>query len=313
MDADRPGLPGELPAAITVCEVGLRDGLQAVDMFVPTETKVAVIERLIASGLRRIQATSFVRQTTIPQLRDAEDLVRALPAAPGVEFSGLVLNRRGLERAISAGMTHVDIAVSVSDSHSLANAGMTREQAVREAQGIAALAADAGVGVSLGIATGLGCPYEGFGPTAHVRDLVAAAHCDWGLRRVGVADTAGMATPDKVITVVAPLVREFPEVEFGLHLHDTRRMGLANAFTGMLSGITVFDASLGGLGGCPFAPGASGNIATEDLVNLAVGLGVETGIDLERLLGAFDPLRVEGIAVDSGVGKAGPSIPAARG
>jgi hydroxymethylglutaryl-CoA lyase len=248
-----------------------------------------------------------VRQSTIPQLRDAEDVVAGLPAAPGVEFSALVLNRRGFERALGTGLPRVDIAVSVSDTHSVANSGMTREQAIGEAGRIAALARESRVGVCLGIATALGCPYEGFGPAGRVRDLVATARGEWGLHRVVVADTAGMATPDTVVSVVRPLVAEFPDVEFGLHLHDTRRMGLANALAGMLSGVAAFDASIGGLGGCPFAPGASGNIATEDLVNLADGLGIGTGIDLERLITAFDPLHALGILADSGVGKAGPS------
>jgi hydroxymethylglutaryl-CoA lyase len=299
--------PG-LPKSISICDVGLRDGLQSLDAFIPTEVKLKIVDELIRSGIHRIQATSFVRFDKIPQLRDADEFFARLPKREDVEFSALVMNEKGLSRAIDACVKFVDVVVSVSDSHSQSNSGMTSVDALKRARSVVGMAREYGVEASLGLATALGCPFEGFGPVLRVDEIVSEAVEEWGVRHVSLADTAGMASPALVAGVVGPLIRRFGEVDFSIHLHDTRRMGLANVLAGMMVGAKSFDASIGGLGGCPFAPGASGNIATEDIVNLAEGMGITTGVSMNALLAVVDLIRGVVGPVDSGVGKAGPSV-----
>lgn len=295
------------PAAITVCEVGPRDGFQMEPAFIPTEAKVEIIDALARTGLREIQATSFVHPRAIPQLRDAEEVLARIARVPGVVYSALVPNERGAERAIAAKVDRIDIVVSVSESHCWANTNMSTARAMERAREIVRLGRAAGTDVSIGFATALGCPFEGFPPYERVERLVGEAVEDFGLSRVTIADTVGMANPALVSLTMSRLLRRFPATTFALHLHNTRGMGLANVLAGLDTGVASFDASIAGLGGCPYAPGATGNIATEDTVHMVEEMGIRTGIGLDALLAvARRVAEVVGHA-DSALLKAGPS------
>jgi hydroxymethylglutaryl-CoA lyase len=295
------------PGSAMVCEVGPRDGFQMETAFIPTEVKVRIMNALSRTGVREIQATSFVHPKAIPQLRDAEEVMARIERAPGVRYTALVMNERGAERAVAAGADRLDIVVSASDSHSLSNANMTTAQAMERAGRVAAMARQAGRDVGIGLATALGCPFEGFLPYARVEALVAEAVNGFGLARVSIADTVGMANPTLVETTMRTLHERFPSARFSLHLHNTRGMGLANVLAGLAAGVTHFDASVAGLGGCPYAPGATGNIATEDTVHMLEEMGIATYIRLDALLEvAREVQEVVGHA-DSAVLKAGTS------
>jgi len=275
--------------------------------FIPTEVKVRIINALSRTGVPEIQATSFVHPHAIPQLRDAEEVMARIERVPGVRYTGLVLNERGAERAIAANADRLDIVVSASDSHSLSNANMTTAQAMERAGRVVTLARQAGRDVGIGLATALGCPFEGFLPYARVETLVTQAVDGFGLSRVSIADTVGMANPTLVETTMRALHQRFPSARFSLHLHNTRGMGLANLLAGLEVGVTHFDASVAGLGGCPYAPGATGNIATEDAVHMLEEMGIATYVRLDALLDvARDVQEMVGHA-DSAVLKAGTS------
>ena len=294
-------------AAVTICEVGPRDGFQMEAVLIPTETKIAIIDALSATGVREIQATSFVHPKAIPQLADAEEVMATITRNPDVRYTALVPNQRGASRAIAAEVDQMDLFVSVSESHCLANIHMTTDDAMDQAREVARMGREAGVEVAIGFPTALGCPFEGFQPYERVERLVGQAVEEFGLRSVSIADTVGMADPGRVRDYLGRLLRTFPGVDFTLHLHDTRGMGLANLLAGLEVGVTSFDASIAGLGGCPYAPGATGNIATEDAVHMLELMGIRTGIDLGRLL---DVARAVDTAVghsDSALLLAGPS------
>src|SRR5579884_717129 len=237
------------PASVTVCEVGPRDGFQMEPSFIPTPTKIAIIDLLSRTGLREIQATSFVRPTAVPQMRDAEEVMAGLRREHGVLYAGLVPNERGAERAIAAGCDRLDVVVSATDSHSLSNTRMPTRRALERVGRIVPMARAAGRDVAIGIAVALGCPFEGVPPYARVEALVGHAVEELGLTRVSLADTVGMANPRQVSTTVAALRARFPQVAFGLHLHNTRGMALANALAGLAGGVTHLDASVAGPGG----------------------------------------------------------------
>ncbi len=295
------------PDAVTVHEVGPRDGFQMEKPFIPTEVKIRLINALSHTGLREIQATSFVHPQAIPQLRDAEAVMAGIERVPGVAYTALVLNERGAERAVAAGVDRIDIAVSASDSHSLSNANMTTAQAMERAGRVGAMGRDAGTGVAIGFATALGCPFEGVLPYERVEALVARAVEEFGLARVGIADTVGMANPALVWTTMDALRRRFPAASFSLHLHNTRGMGLANILAGCDAGVAHFDASVAGLGGCPYAPGATGNIATEDAVHMLEGMGIATRVRLDDLLDVARQAQEAVGHADSAVLRAGTS------
>jgi hydroxymethylglutaryl-CoA lyase len=295
------------PESVAVCEVGPRDGFQMERSFVPTETKIAIIDALSGTGLREIQATSFVHPGAVPQMRDAEVVMARIARAPGVVYAALVPNERGAERAIASRVDRIDIVVSATDSHSLSNTNMPTAQAMARAGRIVPLARAAGAGVAIGFATALGCPFEGIPPYARLEALVAQAVEEFGLAEVGVADTVGMANPRLVSTTMGALRARFPGVAFGLHLHNTRGMGLANVLAGLGAGVARFDASVAGLGGCPYAPGATGNIATEDVVHMLGEMGIATGVRLDRLLEVARQVEAAVGHADSAVLKAGPS------
>ncbi len=297
-----------LPTSVGIREVGPRDGLQAEGDVVPTPAKIELIDALSTTGVTTIQVTSVVRPDAVPQLADAEQVMAGITRAPGVSYSVLVPNLRGAERARGLGADEWDLMLSVTDAHSRSNANRGTWEALERLEPVIEMAHAEGVSVVGGMATALGCPFEGRVPYDRVRSVAQAYH-DLGIRRLSVADTVGVADPALVYSTMSGLREDFPDAEIGLHLHDTRRMALANLMAGLQAGITLFDASIGGLGGCPFAPGASGNLATEDAVHMLTLMDVDSGVDLDavlKLARAVVPSMV-GHQPHSAVAVAGPS------
>jgi hydroxymethylglutaryl-CoA lyase len=271
-----------LPADVIVQEVAPRDGFQIEPRFVPTADKIALIDALSATGLTKIEASSFVSPAAVPMLADAAAVFAGIRRSPGVTYTALAPNLRGARAALTAGVDEVNLVLSVSNTHNLANMRMTTDRSLEE---FGAIAREIGsiVPINGTVATAFGCPFEGPQPVARVLALVEA-YLALGFRGVTLADTTGMADPVQVEGLVAELLRQFPGCALTLHFHNTRGLGLANVLAALQAGATRFDASLGGLGGCPYAPGASGNICTEDLVHMLQAMGLRTGIDLESLL-----------------------------
>jgi len=267
---------------VTVTEVGTRDGFQAEREFIATEDKAAVIEALFAAGVRSIEATSFVSPRAVPQLADAAELLALVRRPPGTRIAALVPNARGAERAAAAGVDMMVCFVSASQSNCRANLNKPVEQALADFREFAPIAARFGVPVRGAVAVAFGCPFEGeVPPDALLR--VIEVYREHGVRHVTLGDTTGMATPPVVERAVRAIADRFPDVAVALHFHNTRGIGLANVMAGLALGVREFESSIGGLGGCPFAPGATGNVCTEDLVYLLHECGYETGIDLARL------------------------------
>jgi len=271
-----------LPARVRVVEVGPRDGLQNIDRFIPTEVKIALINRLVTLGFDRIEAVAFVHPRAVPQMRDAEEIMRAVDRH-GARFMALVPNRRGTERALACGLDILNFVVSATESFNRANLNQSIAASLASLADSIPLALAASVPMRLTISTSFGCPYEGHVDPAQVIDI-ARRGAELGCREVCLGDTTGMANPRQVYHLFRELRRTLPEVEPAVHLHNTRGAGAANLVAALQAGVTVFDASIGGLGGCPYAPGATGNVATEDMVHMLHEMGVETGIDLVRLL-----------------------------
>lgn len=274
-----------LPSAVDIVEVGPRDGFQAIHDWIPTEIKVQVVDQLSRAGLRTIQVTSFVHPSAIPQLSDAEAVMNRIERRPGVTYEALVPNLKGAERALAAGADKLKLMLSVTDAHSMANANRSTAAALEQLVPVVRTAQERGVPVCGGLSVALGCPYEGFPPAERLLWIVGE-YVALGVTDISVADTAGMANPVLVYDRLARLRERFPEVEFGLHLHDTRRMAAGNVLAALQASIQRFDGAVGGMGGCPYCPGATGNIATEDLVHMLEEMGIETGVDLEGLLAA---------------------------
>ena len=297
----------QVPERVTICEVGTRDGFQIEPEFIPTERKIEVVDLLAEAGVPRIEVTSFVHPRAVPQLRDAEAVMAAIRRRPGTRYAALVPNDKGAARAVDAGVDIIHTVLSASESHNLANVNMTIAESIDRLRAVAEIAARAGVPLQCGISTSFGCPFEGEVPLDRLEGVVGRL-VDLGARGIGLADTTGMANPRQVSQVLARLVPRFPGIEWTLHTHDTRAMAIANILAAMEHGVTTFDASIGGLGGCPFAPGASGNVCTEDLVHCLHAMGIATAIDLDRLIGVSR--RVEqliGRALPGQIIKAGPS------
>jgi hydroxymethylglutaryl-CoA lyase len=297
----------QVPAHVTICEVGTRDGFQIEPDFIPTELKVEVVDLLTEAGVPRIEVTSFVHPKAVPQLRDAEAVMAAIRRRPGTRYAALVPNDKGAARAVDAGVDAIHTVVSASESHNLANVNMTIAESIAKLRAVAQIAARAGIPVQCGISTSFGCPFEGDVPLDRLQSVVARL-VDLGARGIGLADTTGMANPRQVGHVLDRLMPCFPGVEWTLHTHDTRAMAIPNILAALERGVTNIDASIGGLGGCPFAPGASGNVCTEDLVHCLHAMGVATGIDLDRLVAVSR--RVEqlvGRPLPGQIVKAGPS------
>jgi hydroxymethylglutaryl-CoA lyase len=275
--------PAAMSRSIEISEVGMRDGLQIERNFVPTETKIALIDALSRTGLKKIEITGFAHPKVIPQLADAEAVAAGIRREPGVRYGAFVPNARGAERAIAAGIDDLKAGVAVSDSFNRLNVRMTTEEGMKAIDEIAAAAKGTQSRMVGAIATAFGCPYEGAVPRERMHRMMAQL-LGHGAPIVYLADTTGVANPDRIRRTVEDLRKAFPEAELGLHLHNTRGIGIANALAGLDCGIRHFEGSIGGLGGCPFAPRAVGNICTEDFVHMAHEMGIETGIDLDALI-----------------------------
>ena len=273
----------KLPKRVTICEVGTQDGFQIEPDFIPTELKIEVVDRLSATGMPRIEVTSFVSPKAVPALRDAEAVMAGIARRPGTRYSALVPNDKGAVRAVDAGVDDIHTVVSASESHNLANVNMTIAESIAKLAATAQVAHRAGKPVYAGISCSFGCPFEGDVPVTRLESVVRRL-VDLGAKGIGLADTTGMANPAQVGRVLERLTPRFPGVEWTLHTHDTRAMAIPNILAAMEMDVANFDASIGGLGGCPFAPGASGNVCTEDLVHCLDAMGVETGIDLDALI-----------------------------
>jgi hydroxymethylglutaryl-CoA lyase len=279
-----------LPKRVTLIEVGPRDGFQFEKKIIPTELKVEIVRGLLAAGLKQIQVTSFVHPAKVPQMADAEELVRRLPQSEDVIFSGLVLNTQGVQRALRAGLNHVEVSISASDSHSRRNAGMPFAEAVVQVKEMIRLSQKENMVIRAGIQCAFGCVYEGQIPQDRILSIVRD-YVSWGVDAIALSDTTGMAHPASVKRLLAILLPESRQIPIVLHFHDTRGLGLANVLTALQYGITRFDTALAGMGGCPFVPGAAGNIATEDTLHMMQCLGIETGIDITGVISCS--LRLE--------------------
>lgn len=295
----------DLPTSISLREVGPRDGLQNEDP-IPTPAKIELLDALSRTGLRRIEAVSFVHPRAIPQMADADEVWAGIQRNPEVRYSALVPNLRGAQRALAAGFTELEVVVSASDTHNRKNINRGTDESLADLPELAALAHDAGGSLQLIVSTAWGCPYEGDVPVERVLHVVAGGAAA-GVDSLAFGDTTGMATPTRVTHLVEATRSAQPELPLGLHFHNTRGTGLANVLAALQLGVADFDASIGGLGGCPYAPGASGNIATEELVHMLEDMGVRTGVDLDALLEAAALAeRLVGRQLPSQVLRAGP-------
>jgi hydroxymethylglutaryl-CoA lyase len=298
----------ELPTSVSLREVGPRDGLQN-EAPVPTEDKVRLLDALSGVGLSRIEAVSFVRPSAIAQMADADEVWARAAKAPGVRYSALVPNSRGARRALDAGFREIEVVVSASDTHNRRNLNRSTAESLEDIAGLIALLHEHGATAEVIVATSFGCPFEGDVPPARVAGIVDRVLAD-GADRVAFGDTTGMATPRRVREVVAPMRQWHPDVPLLLHFHNTRGTALANILTALELGVTEYDASVGGLGGCPYAPGATGNVATEEVVHMLHDMGISTGVDLGALIDAARLAEeIVGRTLPSGVLRAGPRIP----
>ena len=295
----------DLPARISLREVGPRDGLQNEDP-VPAAAKIALIDQLAATGVGRIEAVSFVRPEAIPQMADADEVWAGVTRNPAVRYSALAPNLRGARRALDAGFTEVEAVVSASDTHNRKNVNRGTGQSLDEIAVMIDGAHQRGATLQVVVATAWGCPYEGDVPVERVLAVAGRAVAD-GADGISFGDTTGMATPRRVQDLAGSFRSRHPGVPLNLHFHNTRGTGLANVLAALELGVDDFDASVGGLGGCPYAPGASGNIATEELVYMAEDMGVGTGIDLAAMIEAAAAAeRIVGRELPSQVLRAGP-------
>ncbi len=269
---------------LAIHEVGPRDGLQAEAAFVPTAEKIRLIDALSLTGVARIEVTAFVSPRAVPALADAEPVMRGIRRQPGVVYSALVPNLRGAERAIDAGADELNLVMSASESHNLANLRMTCAQSFQALGEVVALARQARVPVSISLSCSFGCPIEGDAGAARVPDWCARFVDTLGVQRLTLCDTTGMAYPTQVHALTGATLQRWPQAELTLHFHNTRGMGLANILAAIDAGATRLDSALGGLGGCPYAPGATGNVCTEDIVHALALMGFDTGCDLAALL-----------------------------
>ena len=265
--------------AMSIVEMAPRDGLQNESAVLSTADKVELVERAVRAGARRIEVTSFVNPARVPQMADADEVMAALPRPDGVSYAGLVMNDRGLDRALAAGVDEVDVVVVATDTFCLRNQGVTTDEACRQAAALVSRAREAGVLTTVTIGASFGCPFEGEVPEDRLREVLGRV-ADTGPDELALADTIGVAVPTAITSRLALAAEVAGDVPLRLHLHDTRHTGVANAVAAHAAGVRTLDASIGGTGGCPFAPNATGNVATEDLVYLFDRMGVSTGLDL---------------------------------
>lgn len=299
--------------SVRIREVGPRDGIQSEKASVPTSDKIALIDALSATGLRYIEAVSFVSPKAIPQMADARDVWEGITRRDGVVYSALVPNRKGAEIAAEVGVDSMQVFIAASESYNLKNVRKPVRESIDDVQAVADVARDAGIPVEGTISTAFGDPYEGDVAPERVVE-VSRWMMDTGIDTISYGDTTGMATPRRVADVVTALREELPGLTLNMHFHDTRGTGLANVLTALDLGIDYFDASVGGMGGSPYAAGATGNVATEDLVHMLADMEIETGVDLDRLLDAARLAQgfIEG-ELPSKVLKAGPRWAVAEG
>jgi hydroxymethylglutaryl-CoA lyase len=301
------------PMRLYINDVAVRDGFQMEKIFVPTATKIALIDELSRTGLHRIEVTSFVSAKAIPALADANEVLAGIERVPGVTYVALVPNVRGVQNAAATGRKpdEVNGVMSASETHNRANINRTHEQSLSELPTMVKVAHEAGIRMTMSLSTTFGCPFEGTVSEDSVLRFVEAFLAA-GVDGISLADTTGMANPRQVEALTAHVLDSFPAKDdtfYTLHFHNTRGMGLANVVAGIEAGVRSFDGSVSGLGGCPFAPGATGNICTEDMVNMLVDMGYDTGVDLDRLIAAAR--RVPGIVghdTPGQVAKAGKSL-----
>jgi hydroxymethylglutaryl-CoA lyase len=295
----------DLPARISLREVGPRDGLQN-EAPVSTAAKVELVDALSQTGVRRIEAVSFVLPQAIPQMADADEVWASIEHAPSITYSALVPNLRGAVRALDAGCRVIEIVVSASDTHNRANVNRSTAESLDDIARVISLAHEQGAFCHVTVATAWGCPYEGDVPVSRVVAVASRALAD-GADGLSFGDTTGMATPTRVTELVGSIRMAVADVPLNLHFHNTRGTALANVLAALQLGVADFDASVGGLGGCPYAPGASGNLATEELVYMVEDMGVATGVDLEALIEvAAQAERIVGRELPSQVLRAGP-------
>jgi hydroxymethylglutaryl-CoA lyase len=270
--------------SVEIVEMSPRDGLQNEKKMLSTEDKVELVTRAVRAGARRVEVTSFVNPRRVPQMADADELMRALPRFDGVRYAGLVMNDRGLDRALAAQMDEIDVVIVATDTFCTRNQGMTTAEACDMAASLVHRAREAGVFTTITIGASFGCPFEGEVPLARLHEVVRRA-VEAGPDELALADTIGVAVPSD-ITERLTIARQLTDVPLRLHLHDTRHTGVANAVAAVEAGVSTLDASIGGAGGCPFAPAATGNVATEDLVYLFARMGKPTGLNLGSTLAA---------------------------
>ena len=290
---------------IEIVEVGPRDGLQSEPEVLATPVKLELISRLVDAGVRRVEVASFVNPKRVPQMADAEAVLAGLPRRPGVQYVGLVLNRRGFDRAVAAGCTEIGMVTAATDSFAQRNQGASIDETIAAWEEIAPLAHAAGIRAQVTISVSFGCPFEGEVPPARVieiaRRLATAKPVE-----IAIADTIGVAVPAQVTALVEQLLPALNGVPVRCHFHNTRNTAVANAYAAVTAGVHTLDASVGGIGGCPFAPNATGNVATEDLLYMLSRSGFETGIDLGKLIETARWLQEQrGKPVPSMVSKAG--------
>lgn len=275
---------------IYINDVGVRDGFQIEKSFIPTETKIAFIDQISKTGLAKIEATSFVHPKFVPNMADAETVLANIQRVAGVRYTALTPNIKGMERAIAchqsgAPIDEMNLFMSASETHNMANVKRTTAQSLQDFTEMVPMAKRVGIRTNGTVSTSFGCPFEGAVSEARVMEI-AETYLTIGFDSLTFADTTGMANPRQVERMMRDAKQRFPDTEITLHFHNTRGMGLANVVAGIAAGVVHYDASIAGLGGCPFAPGATGNICTEDLVNMLQDMGLDTGIDLDKLLAA---------------------------
>lgn len=273
-----------MPArTLEIVEVGPRDGLQNEPGVFPTSAKVEFIKRIVAAGTRRVEATSFVSPKRVPPMADAEEVMKALPRLAGVRYAGLVLNRRGFDRAAASGCDEIGMVVVASDTYNQRNQGVTTRESIAGWLGIAAAAHASGIRAQVTISAAFGCPFEGIvAPEAVI--AIAREVADGNPAEIAIADSIGVGVPSQVSDLLRRLQEALPGMPLRCHFHNTRNTGMANAYAAVEAGATALDASIGGIGGCPFAPAATGNIATEDLLYMLGRMSIETGVDLEETI-----------------------------
>ena len=291
---------------IYVQEVGTRDGLQAEAAFVPTPRKIALVNALSDAGLAKIEVTAFVSPKAIPALCDAEQVMREIKRVPGVVYSALVPNVRGAERAVESRADELNLVMSASESHNLSNLRMTRDQSFAGLSEVVQSVQSTGIAINVSLSCAFGCPMEGDVAPSDILHWCGRAVDELGAAGVTLCDTTGMAYPTQVAELTASFQARWPDTELTLHFHNTRGMGLVNVMAAIDAGANRFDASFGGIGGCPYAPGASGNVCTEDTVHALALMGYDTGVDLSCLLAAAQQLpSLVGHDVPSQILKAG--------